>query len=393
MPLTDMECRMARAEGKSEKLFDGGGLHLLVHVNGSRYWRFDYRWQDRRRTLSLGKYPETGLKEARELRDEAKRNLAQNKDPSRIKKEKQRQAREDTFDRISDDYLAHLVSQKRSQTTLDKNIWLLKKLALPALRDRPVREIDAPELLELIKPIEKAGKLETANRLRSTLSRFFRYAIATQRCDRDPAADLRGAFAQPETKHHAGVTDERKLARLLEALSSYEGNASTRFALRLAPHVFLRPLELRRLEWPWVEWKKDQIRIPAEAMKKRREHIVPLTPCTRRILHEAYDENGHRKHVFYSASATTGYLSENTLTAALRYLGYSGNEQTVHGFRTTASTILNEQGWNSDWIERQLAHVESNKIRGAYNAALYIEGRRRMMNHWSDYLDTLDLLG
>lgn len=392
MRLTDTLIRNAKPEARERKLSDGGGLFLLVHPNGAKYWRLAYRFQGKQKKLSIGVYPRVGLAKARKARDAAKDLLAAGVDPSEKKKLDRLHAKttaENTFEAIGEEWLAKEEREKKAPMTLAKGQWLLRDIAFPVLGRRPIAEITAPEVLAALRPVEKRGRLETARRLRSTISRVFRYAIATGRADRDPAADLQGALTAPTVKHRAALLDPEAIGGLLRAIDAYEGWGTVTAALRLAPLVFVRPGELRHAEWSEINLDKAEWRIPAAKMKMRDEHIVPLSRQAVAILREWHGVTGRGRYVFPSGRSTHRPMSEVAVLAALRRMGYGRDEMTGHGFRSMASTILNEMGFNPDWIERQLAHGERNKVRAAYNRAQYLPERRRMMQAWADYLDKL----
>jgi integrase len=266
---------------------------------------------------------------------------------------------------------------------------LLRDLAYPLLGTRPIKDISAPELLAMLRTVEGRGRYETAAKLRQTCGSVFRYAIATSRAERDPSGDLRGALARPPVQHRAALLTEDALAEFLRAARAYEGKGITAFALKLAPLVFLRPGELRHGEWKEINFTKAEWRIPAARMKAREEHIVPLARQAVEILKALHPITGRGPYIFPSLRSNRRPMSEGTILAALRRMGYAKDEVSGHGFRRTASTFLNEMGFNRDWIERQLAHREGNEVRGAYNAAHYLAERRVMMQRWADHLDQL----
>ena len=267
--------------------------------------------------------------------------------------------------------------------------WTFQQLLFPELGDRPIRHIKAPELLAALRKLEARGKIETAHRTKQRASQIFRYAIATGRADHDPAADLRGALTPLEVEHRAAITDPKRVGELLRAIDEYAGQPSTHYALKLAPYVFLRPGELRAAEWSEIDFDKAEWRIPAERMKMREGHIVPLPKQAVDILREIQPLIGSGSLVFPSLRTNTRPISEGTVNAALRRVGFSKEEMTGHGFRTRASTLLNEQGWHPDLIELQLAHAERNKVRAAYNRAQRLSERKTMMQAYADYLDGL----
>lgn len=387
MALTDKAIRAARPRRTPYKLTDGGGLTLLVNPNGSRWWRLRYRYSGAEKMLSFGVYPDVSLKLAREKRDAARTQLATGVDPS-AKRQAEREARSDSFRAIADEWLE---AQRKTfaAATLEKARWTFDDLLFPYIGHRPIGEITAPELLGVLRRLEARGKHETAHRTRQRAGQVFRYAIATGRAERDPTADLRGALAPVVTTNRAAIVEPAKVGELLRAIDGYSGQPATEIALRLAPLVFVRPGELRAAEWAEINLDGAEWRIPAARMKMRETHIVPLARQAVALLREIEPLTGDGRYVFPSGRTTLRPMSENALTAALRRMGYHGTEQTWHGFRSIASTLLNEQGWHPDLIELQLAHKERNQVRAAYNKAQRLEERRRMMQAWADYLDGL----
>jgi integrase len=389
--LTNTRVHSAKPSERPLKLSDGGGLYLLIQSHGSKLWRMAYRFAGKQKTLAIGVYPTVALREAREQRDEAKRLLAKGIDPSLQRRlDKQAASTGNTFRAVAEEVLAKLQKEGRADVTLAKKRWLLA-LAYPALGDRPIAMITAPELLSVLRKIEARGQYETARRLRSTCGIVFRYAIATGRAERDPSADLRGALTAPKVNHRATVVDPADIGALLRAIEDYEGLPLTKAALTLAPYVFVRPGELRRAEWAEFDFERAEWQIPAAKMKMRRPHRVPLSRQSLAIIREVQAISGDGRWLFPSVRSTSRPMSENTLNAALRRLGYGSDQMSTHGFRSMASTRLNEMGrWNPDAIERQLAHQESDDVRRAYiHAAEYWSERVKMMRAWADYLDEL----
>jgi integrase len=383
MALTELEIRSARAKEKPIKLFDGSGLYLLVQPRGGRWWRFKYRFQGKERELSLGVYPEVSLKLARERREDARRTVAQGIDPSAERKAA-KETRQVTFELIAEEWLA-LQVKKLAPVTYDKARWMLSTFIYPRLGSRPIAEMTAPELLAALRVIEARGTHETAHRTKQRVGQVFRYG----RAERDISVDLRGALAPVVTKNHAAIIDPIAIGHLLRAIDGYRGQPVTHAALKLAPLVFVRPGELRHAEWSEINLDAAEWRIPASRMKKREAHIVPLARQAFEILQNLRPLTGRSVYVFPSLRSKDRPMSENTINAALRRLGYGQEEMTGHGFRAMASTCLNEQGWNPDLIELQLAHAERNKVRAAYNRSTRLQDRRQMMQAWADYLDTL----
>jgi integrase len=389
--LSDVRVRNAKPGAQPIKLSDASGLHLLIQPHGSKLWRMAYRFHGKQKTLALGIYPIVTLQDARQQRDDAKRLLAKGIDPSAQRRlDKQTAATGDTFRSVADEVLEKLEKEGRAPRTLDKLRWLLS-FAYPSIGDRRAAEITAPELLSVLRKVEARGRYETARRLRSTCGMVFRYAIATGRAERDPSADLRGALTSPKTNHRSAIVDPTGIGALLRAIDGFDGQSTTKAALRLAPLVFVRPGELRHAEWSEIDFAAAEWRIPAAKMKMRRVHRVPLSRQALGIIRELQTISGGRRWLFPSVRSVVRPISENTLNAALRRLGYGPEEMTTHGFRTMASTRLNEMGrWNADAIERQLAHQEADDVRRAYiHAAEYWPERVKMMQAWADYLDDL----
>jgi integrase len=387
MPLTDIAIKTAKPAAKPMKLFDAGGLFLIVTPAGSKWWRFKYRYQGRAKTLSLGTYPLVSLKDAREKRDELRRQLTQGVDPGVVRKAG-KVAQANTFELLTEEWrgkFGRAWTPKHSERIAAR----LRANVFPWLGSKPIRDITAPELLAVARRIEARGALEVAYRVLGYCGQIFRYAVATGRAERDPSGDLRGALPPVNSKHYASITDTKAIGALLRAIDGYQGHFVTRCALRLAPLVFVRPGELRAAEWQEFDLDNAEWRIPGSRMKMRTTHIVLLSRQAVAILRELYPLTGRGKYVFPSLRTGERPMSENTVNAALRRLGYDKSEMTGHGFRSMASTLLNEQGWHHDAIERQLAHIERNAVRGAYNYAEHLPERRRMVQAWADFLDGL----
>ena len=345
----------------------------------------------KKKTLAIGVYPTVTLKHAREKRDEAKRLLADNIDPSMQRRlEKLTAASGNTFRAVAEELLMKLEREGRADVTLAKKRWLLD-FAYPAIGERPVAEITAPEVLAVLRKVETRGRYETAGRLRSTCGMVFRYAIATGRAERDPSVDLRGALTAPKVIHRAAIVDPAGIGALLRVIDDYDGLPLTKAALKLAPLVFVRPGELRKAEWAEFDLEHAEWRIPAAKTKMRRLHRVPLSKQALAIIRDLQAISRGGRWLFPSVHSISRPMSENTLNAALRRLGYSKGRMTAHGFKGMASTRLNEMGcWNPDAIERQLAHQESDDVRRAYLCTQLNTGQSvRMMQAWADYLDEL----
>jgi integrase len=364
------------------------GLYLEVHSTGAALWRFKFALEGREKLISLGSYAEVPLKAARERRDEARKLVADGIDPSA-----QRKAA-----KVAQANSVQLVSQEwlDKQTDLDpgtirRHRGRLVKFIYPYIGKRPIAAVTPPELLAPLRRIEAQGKHDTAKRTRELCGAIWRYAIATGRADRDISADLRGALTPAVSTNHAALTDPKRVGELLRAIDGYVGQPVTCYALKFAPLTFVRPGELRKAEWAEFDLDSPQPlwRIPGPKMKMRDAHVVPLSTQAVEILRLLEPHTAGGKYVFPSLRSGGRPMSENTINAGLRRLGYANEEQTGHGFRTIASTLLNELGWNTDLIELQLAHKERNKSRQAYNKAVRIEERRLMMQAWADHLDVL----
>ena len=389
MPLTDVVCRKTKPSARPRKLSHGGGLHLLVDPRGSRYWRMAYRFAGKQKTLALGTYPAVSLADARAGRDEAKRRLAAGIDPSQARKEERRAAKfsaENTFEALAREW--HENQREGWTPGYAKHVMVrLKVDVFPAIGSRPIAEIEAPDVLDILRKVEARGALDIAKRLRQTVGQVFRYAVATGRARRDPAADLKGALKSAGRQQHHKAMPREDLPDFLRALSRYDGEPRTRLALRLMALTFVRTTELRAARWDEFDLEAQEWRIPAERMKMRTPHIVPLSQQAIEVLNELRPLTGNSPFLFPSRGAE-GFMSNNTMLYALYRMGYH-RRATIHGFRAVASTLHNEMGFHHDWIERQLAHDERNKVRAAYNHAQYLAERRRMMQHWADYLDGL----
>ena len=384
--LSDAAVRNTRATDKPRKLSDERGLYLLVNKTG-KYWRFNYRHDGKQRTLALGVYPDVTLAQARERRDQARTLLANGVDPS-VVKQARKLAAENSFEAITREWHAKF-SPGWVPHHADKIIKRFEREVFPWIGSRPIADINAPELLTVLRRMEDRNALDTAHRVHQNCGKVFRYAVATGRAQRDPSGDLRGAIPPAIEHHHPTITKPKRVGELLRAIAGYSGSHITRGALQLAPLVFVRPGELRRAEWSEFDLANAEWRIPAHKMKMKAVHIVPLSTQALTILAELHAVTGAGRYVFPGARTDTRHMSENTVNAALRRIGYAVGDMTGHGFRSMASTLLNEQGWNRDAIERQLAHAERDDIRAAYNYAEHLPERRRMMQAWADYLDGL----
>ncbi len=387
--LSDTAVKNAKPKAKPYKIADSGGLFLLVMPNGSKYWRLRYFSGGKEKTLALGVYPDVPLADARERRAEARRQLASGIDPGEAKK----QIRRDeaikaacTFEAIAWEWYAQRKHEWATKTSGMVHVRLEQHI-LPKLGPRPIAEINAPEVLAVLRIVEASGALEMTRRVSHIIGQVFMYAIATGRAERNPVNDLRGALKAPVVKHRAYLT-ESDLPAFLKHLASYVGTPQTRLALQLLLLTFVRTTELRAAQWKEISWDKAEWRIPAERMKMRQEHIVPLSRQAIAAFREMQQLSGNREHIFPNEHKPLTYMSENAMLFALYRMGYRGRA-TGHGFRSTASTILNEHGFRPDVIERQLAHNERNSVRAAYNHAQYLPERREMMQWWADFLDQM----
>ena len=383
--LTEMRIRRAKPRAHPYKLRDGGGLHLLINPNDTKQWRVRYRFGGRESMLSLGSYPATSLKAARARRAEVRAALEAGKSPA-AERRAERANSANTFETIAREWLA---KQPFAPKTLAKAVWTFEDLLFPHIGSQPITALTARELLEVFRRLERRGKHETAHRSKQRVGQVLRYAIATGRAERDPTADLRGALAPIKVTNRAAVTDPREVAQLLRALAGYQGHPIVEAALKLAPLVFVRPGELRAAEWAEINLDAGEWRIGAQRTKMRRPHLVPLARQAVATLREVEPLTGRGRYVFPSPRTSQRPLSDNAITAALRRIGYTGEQMSWHGFRAMASTLLNELGFPPDIIELQLAHQERNEVRAAYNRAQRLDERCKMMQAWADYLDGL----
>lgn len=400
MPLTDTAIRKAKTPSKTTKMYDGDGLYLELTPTGGKWWRWRYHVGGKEKRLSFGVYPEVGLRDARDRRFEARRLLAKGIDPSDARKaEKVTQAGAESFEAIAREWHAKFapgwvaVHGDRLLRRLEVDIF-------PWLGKKAIADIKAPELLAVLRRIEARGALETAHRAMQNCGQVFRYAVATGRAERDPTGDLRGALPVPKKKHLASITDPKRVGGLLRAIEGYNGSLPTKTALRLAPLVFVRPGELRQAQWDEFDLEKAEWRIPAERMKMKEQHIVPLSRQAIEVLRELQPltdrpllgKPNAPRYLFPGGRSRERPMSDNAVLAALRSMGYSKEEMTGHGFRSMASTLLHEMGeWSHQAIERQLAHAERNAVSAAYNYAEYLPERRKMMQEWADYLEGLKM--
>ncbi len=391
MVLTNTAIQKAKPKEKQYKMTDGRGLFLLVSPNGGKWWRLRYSFKGKEKQISLGVYPEVSLKDARDRREEARSLLSDKIDPSEDRKAQKAadaMGAENSFEVIAREWLK-VTSSKWVPSYLHKLIQRFETYIFPRMGHKPITEITAAEILVALRQIESTGAVDTAHRTLQNCGQVFRYAVATSRAENDPTGALKGALSPVTHKHHASITNPSQVGALLRAIDGYDGFFVITCALRLAPILFVRPGELRHAEWSEFDIAKAEWRIPAEKMKMKEQHIVPLSVQTLVILEELHPLTGSGQYLFPSIRSNRKPMSENTINGALRRLGYTKEEMTGHGFRSMASTLLNEQGFNKDWIERQLAHAERDNVRAAYNYAEYLPERKKMMQQWADYLDSL----
>jgi integrase len=393
MKLSDLKCRNAKATGVPQKFADGQGLYLFVTATGARHWRMDYRFNGKRLTMSFGPYPEVTLVEAREKREEARRLLRDGRDPMAERKATKAQAEvamANTFGLVADELLAKLRREKKAPVTVAKRRWLLKELAAP-LADRPISEITPVEVLAVLRTVELKGHLETARRLRASIGQVIRLAVATNRATHDPTPALRGAIAAPKTTHRAAITDKEGAKRLMAAIAGYD-RPVVRAAMTLLAYCFPRPGECRLARWREVDLSTGVWTIPAERTKMRREHKIPLSRqalATFKDLHAITGDNPHGL-CFPGERGLDRPISENTVCAALRTLGFGQDEMSAHGFRALASSLLHEYSdFSSETIERALAHQDPNAVRRAYARGQHWDERVRLAQWWADFLDEL----
>ena len=406
MSLTDTAIKAAKPTEKPYKVFDGRGLYMLINADGARWWRFKYRYGGKEKLLALGTYPDIGLKKARARLSEARQQLADGIDPCAAKQAEKRKRADRAMGSFEAVALEWHAKQRGAWSTdyADKELRQLRNHVLPCIGSKPLRELNSRDLLDVLQRIENNGQLETAHRIRRSLGAICRYAVATYRADMDVSAALKGALAPVPANHFASITDPTKVGALIRAIRGYAGASATRYALQLAPLLFVRPGELRAARWNEFaldltdpasgikpQHPESQWRIPADRMKMGEQHLVPLSAQAIAILRDLHAVTGPDGFLFPSIRSRTRCMSENTINAALRGMGYAKDEMTGHGFRHMASTLLHERGYKSEWIERQLAHGDRNSVRARYNFAEYLPERRRMMQEWADYLDGLAL--
>jgi integrase len=374
---------------KAYKLQDEKDMYLLVNPNGSKYFRYNYRFNGTRKTLALGVYPTTSLKEARDKRDTAKKLVMSGIDPSITRKIEKAGSIENTFKAIAEDFL--MTKQREWSASHHRHIKeCFDRDVYPWIGNRPLKDLSAVEVLTVLRRITARGAIETATRTKQFIGQAIRYGIATGRAERDVTQDLRGALPSPIKSHYPAITEPKPLGQLLKDIDTYSGNFVVRTALQLQPLLFARPANLAMAEWDEFDLDAAEWRIAADKMKMKDAHIVPLSTQAIALLKDLYPLTGNQRYVFASNQGKNGekHISRESISAAIRRMGYQG-QHTAHGFRTTASTRLHEQGYHSDMIERQLSHAERNQIKAAYNRAQHLPERRKMMQDWADYLDSL----
>ena len=391
VPLSEMRVRTSKPAEKPYKLSDGDGLFILVTPQGGKYFRFKYRFDGKEKLLSLGTYPEISLADARQRREEARKQIAHDIDPGAVRKAMKQAGTEETetFEVLAREWHTKFTP---TWTTghAEKLLSALERDAFPWIGARPIKELKAVELLSTLRRIESRGVLETAHRMRGLIGQVFRYAVATGRAERDPTSDLRGALPQPKERHYPAIIDPKEVAPLLRAIDGYKGDFITKCALRLAPIFFVRPGELRQAEWAEIDLGEAAWNIPADKMKLKQPHIVPLSRQAIEILTDLKPLTIASRYVFPSLRTSIRPMSNNTINAALRRMGFDKNTMTGHGFRALARTILDEiLQVNPNVIEAQLAHKVPDRLGTAYNRTSHIVERRKMMQTWADYLDKL----
>ena len=384
--LSELAIKNAKPKAKPYKIGDSGGLYLLVNSIGSKLWRLKYRFEGREKSLSLGKYPDVSLKKARQRRDAAREQLADGLDPGvekKAAKEKRIQETEHTFRKVAEGYLAKIEAEGRAPATLEKNRRMVNT-ANQDFGDTPIIELDTPTILKTLKRIEASKKYETANRLRTIIGSVCRFAIASGMIPNDPTTNLQGALIRPERKARAAILDPVKFGGLLRAIDQFDGQPVTCLALQLMALLYPRPGELRHAEWVDVNFDDKVWVIPAHRAKMRREHHMPLSDAVIACLDELKKHSGNTVLMFPSIRSVTRPISDNTMNAAMRRMGFSSEEMTAHGFRASFSTMANESGkWHPDAIERALAHQERNEVRRAYARGAHWQERVKMADWWA----------
>lgn len=390
MKLNARQVDTAKAQEKPYKLSDGGGLYLLVNPTGSKYWRLKYRVAGKEKLLSVGVYPDVTLADARSKREDAKRIIAAGGDPSQEKQAEKAAkvlAVQNSFESIAIEWHNHK-KENWSQGYAEDILEYLTKDIFPFIGKRAINEIKPAEMLAVLRKMEQRGVLDKLKKTRQACRQIFTHAVITGRAENNPVTDLSGALKAPKQKHFPHLNVE-EIPAFLNELNKYSGSMITRIATKLLMITGLRTIELRTTEWADIDFDKGIWQIPAERMKMRRPHIVPISRQARELLEELHQLTGRGRYVFHGRNDAGKPMSEASINQVIKRIGYDGRA-TGHGFRHTLSTILHEQGYNSAWIETQLAHVDKNSIRGTYNHALYLEGRRAMLQDYADYLDALE---
>lgn len=390
--LTATAVQQAKGQDKPFKMPDGGGMYLLVNPAGTKYWRYNYRYTGKRKTLALGVYPDTSLATARKTHQQARETLAKGIDPGeakRIERITRHLASADSFEAVATEWYESKLAEK-SDSYRDRTRRLLKNDLYPSLGRRPVSQITSAELLMALRKVEARGAIDMAHRAKQTAGQVFRYAVATGRAERDPSGDLRGALKSKVKKHYSAITEPVQVGKLLLAIDAFQGTPTVKAALQLSALLFQRPGEIRGMEWDEINWEEERWEIPAEKMKMGQPHIVPLCSQALEHLRELHRLTGRGKYVFPSARGRSRSLSENAARVALRTMGYDNDTMTPHGFRAMARTILDEVlNYRVEWIEHQLAHAVKDANGRAYNRTAHLPQRREMMQGWADYLDNL----
>jgi len=389
--LTDTFIKTVKPQERTKKYSDSGGLFLQVTPAGGKWWRLAYRYQQKQKLLSLGTYPNVSLALARKRRDDARKLLAENVDPSEHRKmvaNTMAVGGVETFEAVAREWFLKFSPMwvpshaKRTFRRLERDVF-------PRIGTRPIAEITPPEVLMVLRRIEDRGALETAHRTSQNIGQVFRYAVATGKATMDPTASLKGALPPHRPRNMPAIVDPVGVGELMRAIESYNGSEVVGLALRFAPLVFVRPGELRHAKWAEFDLEAAMWSIPAGRMKMKRPHLVPLSRQAITMLEKLRSITGDGEYLFPGERTRTRPISDNTLNAALRRLGYSKDEMVAHGFRSIASTLLHELGWDTNVIEAQLAHADQDEIRAAYNRAQYLAERKKMMQAWADYLDQL----
>jgi integrase len=387
--LTVFAIEKAKPRERPYMLSDGLGLHVLVMPQGSKLWRFRYRFAGKQLMLSFGSFPEISVVDAREKRDHARKLIAARVNPSEKRKDDKREAEvaaANTFGAIAAEYLERLKAKHSAEATIEKNRWLLEDLAQP-IAAKPIKEITSADILAVLLAVEKSGRRESARRLRGVIGSVFRHAIATLRAEIDPTYALRGSLLAPVVRHHPGITDEVRLGALWASIAEYDGWPTVKAGLQLCALTMSRPVEVRRMRRVEINFVKELWTVPPGRMKMREPHVVPLSRQALAVLREIWDLSPGSDLVLPSIRSSKKPLSENAFNSALRRMGYSQNEHCTHGFRTSASTILNERGYDAELIEFSLSHQDEDEVRAAYNRAKYLEPRRKLLQDWADLLD------